>query len=91
MIGKSLKTRRRRVGSKSHKSSGTGGVGGEQKSGCQEEEEGSKRRMRKGIGGGPVEGERGVEGKMTLTLNELIIQQLITRISKTPHFSQYIS
>ena len=46
------------MGPKSFKSSGAGGVGGKEKLGCQEEEEGSKRRRRIGVRGGPVEGER---------------------------------
>ena len=44
------------MGPKSFKSSGAGGVGGKEKLGCQEEEEGSKRRRRIGVRGGPVEG-----------------------------------
>ena len=39
--------------------------------GCQEEEEGSKRRTRIGVRGGPIEGEREQGGKMTFTPYEL--------------------
>jgi len=52
------------VGSESRKSSGAGGVGGEEKFGCQEEEEVQKRRRRIGVRGDPDEGgrEEGGEG-----------------------------
>jgi len=53
-----------------------GGVGGEGKLGCQEEEEGSKRRRRILVRGGPVEGEWEEGGKTTLTQYELIMQDL---------------
>ena len=46
------------MSSESRKSSGAGGVGGEEKFGCQEEEEGSKRRRRIAVLGDPDEGER---------------------------------
>jgi hypothetical protein len=63
----------RAIDSKSRKSSGAGGVGGEEKLGCQEEEEGSKRRRRIGVRGGPVEGQREEGQKTTLTLHQLIM------------------
>ena len=52
------------MGSESRKSSGAGGVGGEEKFGCQEEEEVQKRRRRIGVRGDPDEGgrEEGGEG-----------------------------
>ena len=54
---------------KSH-GSGAGGVGGEEKLGCQEEEEGSKRRRRIGVRGVPVKGglEEGGRGGDTHTV-----------------------
>jgi len=59
-----LSGQEREVSSKSRKSSGAGGVGGEEKFGCQEEEQGSKRRRRIGVRGDPDEGgrEEGGEG-----------------------------
>jgi len=41
----------RAVGLKTHKSGGAGGVGGEEKLGCPEKVEGSKRRRRIGVRG----------------------------------------
>jgi len=41
---------------------GVGGVGGEEKFGCQQEEEGSKRRMRIDVCGVPVEAGPGGAG-----------------------------
>ena len=80
------------VGLKSRKSSGAGEVSGKEKLGCQEEEEGSKRRRRIGVCGGPVEGGREEGGEeVTLTQYDLIMQQLIARISKIPHSCKYIS
>jgi len=45
--------------------------------GCQEEEEGSKRRRRIGVRGGPVEGQREEGQKTTLTWQKLIMSLLI--------------
>ena len=72
------------MGSKSRKSSGAGDVGGEDKLGCQEEEEGSKRRRRIGVRGGPVEGKREEGGEVTLTQYYLIMQQLIAHDRHDP-------
>jgi len=57
------------------------------KLGFQAEEEGSKRRRRIDVHGGPVEGEREEGGKTTLTLHELIMQQLIAHDRNDPTVS----
>jgi len=61
-------------------SSGTGGVGGEEKSGCQEEEEGSRRRRRIGVHWDPVQ----EGGKVTLTQYDLIMPRLIAHDRNDP-------
>lgn len=70
------------MGSKIRKRSGAGGAGGEKKLGCQEEEECSKMRRRIGVlqREGLIQGEWEEGGKMTLTLHELIMQNLIAQI-----------
>ena len=76
----------RAVGLKTHKSGGAGGVGGEEKLGCPEKDEGSKRRRRIGVRGVPVEGEQeeGGEVTMALTQYDLIMQQLIAHDHNDP-------
>jgi len=68
----------RAVGLENRKSSGAGGVGEEAaaKLRYREEEEGSNRRRRIGVRGGPVEGEREEGGEQTLTQYDLIMQKL---------------
>jgi len=51
------------------------------------EEEGSKRRRRIGVCGGPVEGEREEGRKTTLTSYELVIKQLIVHDRNDPTVS----
>jgi len=52
--------------------------------GCQEEEEGSKRRRRIGVRGGPVEGQREEGQKTTLTWQKLIMSLLIPQVCNDP-------
>jgi len=63
--------------------------------GCQEEEEGSRRRTcrRIGVRGGPVEGEREEGRKTTFTHYELIMQQLVAhdRNDPTASFASFLA
>ena len=77
----------REVGSTNRKSSGAGGVGGEEKLGCQEEEKGSKWRRRIGVCGGPVEVEREEGGEATRTQYDFVMHQLIVHGRNDPTVS----
>ena len=61
--------------------SGSGGVGGEEKLGYQEEEEGSRKFRKIGVRGGPIEGEWNEGEKTTLILHGLIMQLVIAQQS----------
>jgi len=67
----------REVNSKARHSSGAGGVGGEEKLGCQEKTRVQKRRRKIGVHGRPDEGGREEGGEVKLTQYNLIMQQWI--------------
>ena len=77
----------REVESKNRKSGGAGGIGGEEKLGCQDKEKGSKWRRRIGVCGGPVEVEREEGGEATRTQYDFVMHQLIVHGRNDPTVS----